>query len=107
MQRSLFLRIMHEVCAYDSDFVQKCILELKSLQKYTAVFYMLAYGVSKDAVNEYCSLSDTTAMESMKRFVSRIMACFERTYLRQPTHKDIVWFMDINEERFLGHVWVY
>ena len=70
MQHSLFLRIMHEVCAYDFYFVHKRnaagILELLSLQKYTTILRMLAYSVFEDAVNEYCSLSDTIAMESMK-----------------------------------------
>ena len=85
---------MQEVCAYDSYFVHKCnvadILGLSSFQKCIAALHMLAYGASGDVVDNYCRLSETTTMESMKRFVSRIMACFEGTYLRQPTLEDIV-----------------
>jgi hypothetical protein len=103
MQRSLFLRIMHEVCAYDSYFVQKRnaagVLGLSSVQKCTAALRLLAYGTSGDAVDEYCRLSESTAMEAMRRFVLAIRACFESRYLRQPTHEDIVRQMDINEKR--------
>ena len=50
-----------------------------------------------------CRLSETTAIEAMKWFVLAIRACFEGTYLRQPTHEDIVRLMHINEERrFFG-----
>jgi hypothetical protein len=85
---------MHEVCAYDSYFVQKCnvagILGLSSFQKCTTALHMLAYGASRDVVDEYCRLSETTTMESTEQFVSGITACFEGTYLRQPTLEDIV-----------------
>jgi hypothetical protein len=103
MQRCLFLRIMHEVCAFDSYFVHKRnaagTLELSSVQKCMAALYMLAYGTSSDAVDEYCRLSESTAMEAMRRFVVAIMACFESRYLRQPTREDIVRQMGINEKR--------
>lgn len=69
---------MHEVCAYDSYFVQKPnaagILELSSIQKCTASLCMLAYGIFEYVVYEYCRLSETTTMEAMKRFVLAIRA---------------------------------
>jgi hypothetical protein len=103
MQWCLFLRIMHEVCAYDSYFVQKRnaagVLGLSSVQKCTAALRMLAYGTSGDAMDEYCRLSESTAMEAMTRFVVAIRACFEGRYLRQPTHEDILRQMGINEAR--------
>jgi hypothetical protein len=107
MQRCLFLRIMHEVCAYDSYFVQKRnaagVLGLSSVQKCTAALRMLAYGTSGDAMDEYCRLSEPIAMEAMTRFVVAIRACFEGRYLRQPTREDILRQMGINEARgFLG-----
>jgi hypothetical protein len=103
MQRCLFLRIMHEVCAYDSYFVQKRnaagVLGLSSVQKCTAALRMLAYGTSGDAMDEYCRLSESTTMEAMTRFVVAIRACFEGRYLRQPTREDILRQMGINEAR--------
>jgi hypothetical protein len=94
---------MHEVCAYDSDFVQKCSVGLSNIQKCTTALHMLAYGVFGNVVDEYCRLNETTTIEVMKRFVLIIRACFEGTYLRQPTCEDIVHQMLINKERgFLG-----
>jgi hypothetical protein len=94
---------MHEVCAYDPYFVQKRnaagVLGLSTVQKCTAALRLLAYGTSGDAVDEYCRLSESTAMEAMRRFVLAIKACFEARYLRQPTREDIVRQMDINERR--------
>jgi hypothetical protein len=103
MQQCLFLRIIHEVCTYDSYFVQNCnaagVLGLSSVQKCTATLRILAYGTGGDAVDEYCKLSDSTAHEAMRRFVLAVRACFEARYLRQPTREDIVRQMDINEKR--------
>ncbi len=38
-------------------------------------------------------------MQSMKRFVSAIRACFESQYLRKPTHVDLNKQLAMNEER--------
>jgi hypothetical protein len=51
---------------------------------------MLTYNVYKDAVDEYCKLSDSMAMEAMKQYVAIIRACFEGTSLKQPTNKERV-----------------
>jgi hypothetical protein len=84
----------HEVCAYDSYFVQKCnvagVLGLSTVQKCTAALRLLAYGTSRDVVDEYCRLSESTTMEAMRRFVLAIRACFGARYLRQLTREDIV-----------------
>jgi hypothetical protein len=74
-------------------------LGLSSVHKCTADLHLLAYNTTGDAVDEYCRLSDSTAMEAMRRFVWAIRACFEATYLREPTCEDIVRQMDINEKR--------
>jgi hypothetical protein len=103
MQWCLFFRIMHEVCTFDSYFVQKRIaagtLGLSSIQKCMAALHMLAYGTSSDAVDEYCRLSESTVMEAMRQFVVAIRACFESRYLRQSTCEDIVQQMGINEKQ--------
>jgi hypothetical protein len=46
---------------------------------------MLALGVCADAMDEYCRISETTAMECMKRFYVAIRAEFGEYHLRQPT----------------------
>jgi hypothetical protein len=111
MQLCLFSRIIHEACAYDSYFVQKRnaadVLGLSNVQKCTASLRLLAYGTSVDAIDEYCRLSDSTAMKAMRRFVLAIRTCFEAKYLRQPTREDIVRLMDINEKRGFPSMFAY
>ncbi|KAL0760757.1 hypothetical protein Bca101_076907 [Brassica carinata] len=48
MSRPLFLRVIEAVESYDNYFTQKrdaCRVGLSSLQKVTAAFRMLAYGL--------------------------------------------------------------
>ena len=68
---------------------------------------LLAYRTSRDAINKYCKLSDSTIMKAMMRFVLAIRACFETKYLRQPTREDIVRLMDINEKRGFSSMFAY
>jgi hypothetical protein len=50
-------------------------------------------------LDEYCHIGESTpAVQSMKRFVSAIRACFESQYLRKPTRVDIDKQLAINEE---------
>jgi hypothetical protein len=61
MQRSLFLRIVEDVCQDDEYFLQKRDaakrLGFSSLQKVVAAFRMLAYGYSADSLDEYLRIS--------------------------------------------------
>ena len=57
MSQNLFMRIVDAVKQYDSyfqhriDALGRC--GLSTLQKVTAVFWMLSYGLSADATDEY------------------------------------------------------
>ena len=88
MRRCLFLRIQNEVEAYDPYFVQRrnCAgtLGLSSLQKMTAAFRMLAYGVAADYVDEYVRIGESTAIESLKKFVNAVVQIFSDEYLTSP-----------------------
>jgi hypothetical protein len=103
MRRELFLRIVSSVCEFDSYFVQSSDavgqLGLSSLQKCTAAMRMLAYGAAADATDEYCRLGESTALESMKRFVNAIRGCFEAEYLRAPMRADLEKQVAINSAR--------
>ncbi|XP_043804531.1 uncharacterized protein LOC122721326 [Manihot esculenta] len=72
MFRNLFLRIVDTIKAHDTYFEQQRDavdkIELSTLQKITAVFRMLAYGLPADATNEYVKIGEFTAIESLKRF---------------------------------------
>ena len=93
MKRSLFLHIQSKVETHDSYFVQKRNsagkLGLSSLQKITAALRMLAYGVSGDFIDEYVRIGETTALESLKKFVTAVIDVFSEEYLRKPNNEDI------------------
>ena len=93
MQRSLFAKIMSDVCNHDQYFVQKedafHVLGLLPEQKITAALRMLAYGASADQVDEIARMGKTTVLESLMRFCSAIEALYTNEYLRQPTPRDM------------------
>lgn len=93
MSRDLFCRIQYAVEAKDPYFVQKRDgsqrLGLTSLQKITAAFRMLIYGVTADFMDEYLKIGETTVVKSLKRFVQAIISIFSEQYLRSPNNQDI------------------
>ena len=103
MNHPLFFRIQHAVEAYDPYFVQRrdaCgALGLSSLQKISAAFRMLAYGVPADSVDEYVRIGESTAIESLKKFVKAIIAVFGDEYLRSPNNNGIARLLEINSNR--------
>ncbi|KAK3218167.1 hypothetical protein Dsin_012137 [Dipteronia sinensis] len=50
---------------------------------------MLAYGVAADAVDEYMRIGESTAIESLKKFVRAMIEIFSDEYLRSPNSNDI------------------
>ncbi|KAL5802488.1 hypothetical protein ACOSQ4_030793 [Xanthoceras sorbifolium] len=99
MGRSLFLRIANEVERHDNYFVQRRDglgrLGLLSLQKITAVFRMLAYGVPADSTDEYIKIGETTSIESMKRFCRAVVEVFGERYLRSTNAYDVARLLQI------------
>ncbi|XP_050241107.1 uncharacterized protein LOC126690003 [Quercus robur] len=73
-KRRCSIRRNHLVEAHDSYFVQKRNsvkkLVLSSLQKIIAALRMLTYGVSGDLIDKYVQIGETTAVESLKKFVT-------------------------------------
>src|SRR5262249_16986531 len=103
MHRPLFLRILNAIEAYDLFFVQRRNsagnLGLSSLQKVTAAMRMLAYGVSADSVYDYVRIGESTAIESLKKFVEAIVAVFGNEYLRSPINTNLTRLLAIGEQR--------
>jgi hypothetical protein len=93
MRRQLFVRIVDAVTEQDPHFVQRPdaigALGLSPLQKCTVAMRMLAYGASADSLDEYCRLAESTALESLLRFVQAVRSCFQAHYLRQPSRADL------------------
>ncbi|XP_018854897.2 uncharacterized protein LOC109017023 [Juglans regia] len=103
MSRDLFLRIHDTIVSHDDYFVQKRDasgrLGLSSLQKMTAAIRMLAYGVTADLMDEYIRIGESTARQSMKKFVKAIVSIFGGEYLRSPNSSDIVRLLDAGQRR--------
>ena len=96
------MRIVDAVKQHDSyfqhriDAIGRC--GLSTLQKVTAVFRMLAYGLPADATDEYVKIGESTAIESMKRFCRAIVEIFAEQYLRSPTASDISRLLHVGEQ---------
>ncbi|XP_022869500.1 uncharacterized protein LOC111388910 [Olea europaea var. sylvestris] len=92
---------------HDPYFVQRRnatrTLSLSSLQKITASLRMLSYGVAADFIDEYIRIGESTAIESLKRFVkSKWKNCPEAWkgmcigHVREPTIiLEVITFHDL------------
>ena len=103
MSKELFLRIMNVVEAHDDYFVQKRnaanVLGLTCFQKVTAAMRMLTYGVPADATDEYVRIGESTALESLRKFVDAVVEIFGDEYLRYPNEADIARLLAMGEKK--------
>ena len=103
MGRSLFMRIVQAIEQHDDYFVQKREsngrLGLSSLQKITAAYMMLSYGVPADFMDQYIRIGESTVIESLRRFVIGIIKVFGDEYLRSPNEQDTARLLAIGERR--------
>jgi len=102
MTWDLFLRIMNVVESHDDYFMQKRsaanVPGLSCFQKVSATFRMLTYGVSVDATDEYVRIGESTAIESLRRFVAAVIDLFEDEYLRYPSEADTTRLLALGEK---------
>ncbi|XP_074359701.1 uncharacterized protein LOC141699757 [Apium graveolens] len=103
MRRSLFIRIQAAIESHNPYFVQKCnaagVPGLSSLQKITAALRMIAYGVPADSLDDYIQIGESTAIESLRKFVISINEIFGEQYLRSPNKIDIKRLSKVAEQR--------
>ncbi|XP_041026982.1 uncharacterized protein LOC121267187 [Juglans microcarpa x Juglans regia] len=64
----------------------------------TAVIRMLAYGVTADLTDKYIRIGESTARQSMKKFVKAIVSIFGGEYLISPNSSDIVRLLDADKD---------
>ena len=69
------------------------------MQKITVVYRILAYGTPVDSEDEYIRIGESTAIESLRRFVKSVIAMFGDHYLRSPNNIDIAQLLQTGEER--------
>jgi hypothetical protein len=60
---------------------------------------MLTYGVPADATDEYVRISESTALESLRRFVAAVVDIFEDEYLRYSNEKDTARLLAMGERK--------
>ncbi|XP_075645759.1 uncharacterized protein LOC142616889 [Castanea sativa] len=112
MSRSLFLRIQPKVETYEPYFIQKRDnaqrLGLSSLQKITTALRMIAYGVTTNFMDEYVRIGESTAIESLEKFVKAMVDIFSKEYLRSLNNEDIARLLANGERcrfpRMLGSI---
>jgi hypothetical protein len=94
---------MNVVEAHDDYFVQKRNvanqLGLSCFQKVTAAMRMLTYGVPDDATDEYVCIGESTALESLRRFVAAVIEIFGDEYLRYPNEVDTTRLLAMDEQK--------
>jgi hypothetical protein len=101
MSRPLFMRIAEAVKQHDHYFAQKRnvvgALGFSCLQKVTAAFRQLAYGVPADYVDEYLRIGESTTIKSLRKFVRAVCEVFGPEYLRPPNESDTARLLAIGE----------
>ena len=101
MSRPLFFLLQSALEAHDPYFIQKRNAvgkrDLSSLQKMTVALRMLAYGVAADFTDEYVRIGESTAVESLRKFVKAMVNIFSEEYLRSPNSNDIARLLAVNE----------
>jgi hypothetical protein len=94
---------MSEVEKHDDYFVQKRnaagTLGLSCLQKVVAAFRMIAYGVAANATYDYACIGESTALESLRRFVRAVVQVFGPEYMRLLNEQDTARLLAIGESR--------
>jgi len=64
---------------------------------------MLAYGLLADYVDEYLTIGESTTMECIKNFATRIIQVFGEEYLRKPTQAHVDRLLQVTKAHdFLG-----
>ncbi|POM63667.1 Uncharacterized protein PHPALM_20900 [Phytophthora palmivora] len=109
MRRSLYLRIVRCVELQDCYFQQRPDatekMGLSAMQKCTAAVRQLAYGMPADAVGEYVMIGESSAIKSLMRFCTAVIAVFEDQYLRTSTEFDVQQLYAMHKKRGGGGCW--
>ena len=61
----------------------------------TTALRMLAYGVVADFTDEYVRIGESTAINSLKKFVEAIVEIYSTEYLRSPNSNDIARLLEL------------
>ena len=65
----------------------------------TVALRILAYGIAADSTDEYVRIRESTAVQSLKKFVKVVVNIFSEEYMRSPNSNDIARLVAVNEKR--------
>ncbi|XP_028075723.1 uncharacterized protein LOC114277966 [Camellia sinensis] len=107
MRQSLFVSILHDIQQVNEYFIQTRDATgapgLSGVQKMTAAFQILQYGMPANAVDEHIRIGESTAIAALNFFTRSIVATYEVVYLRSPNEVDVARLLQEGEQRgFLG-----
>ncbi|KAJ0482109.1 putative harbinger transposase-derived protein [Helianthus annuus] len=103
MSKSLFLKIVSDVEAYDEWFQEGLDGRMKKsftpLQKVTSAIKQLATGNPPDEGDEYLNMSERTSRECLEYFCETVCKGYGDEFLRRPTSHDIALLYQAHEDR--------
>ncbi|KAJ0429180.1 putative harbinger transposase-derived protein [Helianthus annuus] len=103
MSKSLFLKIVSDVEAYDEWFQEGLDGRMKKsftpLQKVTSAIKQLATGNPPDEGDEYLNMSERTSRECLEYFCETVCKRYGGEFLRRPTSHDIALLYQAHEDR--------
>ena len=103
MRKSLFLRIVDEVSARNSYFIQKRNASgdkgFTPIHKCLVAMRMLAYGGSADGLDDTYAMAETTVIDTLFEFVETVIDLYEKEYLRPPRARELEVILRQNEAR--------
>ncbi|KAF5811697.1 putative harbinger transposase-derived protein [Helianthus annuus] len=103
MSKSLFLKIVSDVQAYDEWFQEGLDGRMKKsftpLQKVTSAIKQLATGNPPDEGDEYLNMSERTSRECLEYFCETVCKRYGGEFLRRPTSHDIALLYQAHEDR--------
>jgi hypothetical protein len=56
---------------------------------------MLAYGTLADALDEHIRIGESTALESLRKFVAAFVEIFGSEYMREPNEQDTLDYLKL------------
>ncbi|CAL8089151.1 unnamed protein product [Prunus armeniaca] len=87
----LFQKVMHDICNYDTYFVQKA-------KTYSCFADACLWGICRE-VDEIARLGKSTILECLVRFCDAIENLYKREYLRKPMARDLRRLVQKDEAR--------
>ncbi|WVZ73354.1 hypothetical protein U9M48_021670 [Paspalum notatum var. saurae] len=100
----MFLRIVNDVKAKNSYFIQKKKdavghMGFTSIHRLLVAMRMLAYGGPSDALDDTFAMSESTVTRTLLEFVQTVIDIYEEEYLRPPRAREVQVILRQNEAR--------